>query len=287
MHARSVRTPDASIQAHNARHFRDGALAVADGGHETLLRAEGVSRSFGVTRALDGASLLVERGEIHSLAGENGSGKSTLIKILSGVIGPDAGELVWRGESVRFRRPAAAQRAGIATVFQETLVVLEQTVLENIFLGTDGVFRRGRPAGQEPELARDTLDQLGLDIALDRPAWALSLAERQIVTIARALVRPWDVLLLDEASSALDADQRDRLFAFLRARRAEGKAILFTSHRMDELRQLADTVSVLRLGKTVARLPVAEASVELILGHMAGRAEDEGRSERPGAARRG
>jgi ABC-type sugar transport system ATPase subunit len=253
---------------------------------ETLLRAEGVSRSFGVTRALDGASLLVERGEIHSLAGENGSGKSTLIKILSGVIGPDAGELLWHGRPVRFRRPAAAQRAGIATVFQETLVVLEQTVLENVFIGTDGVFRRGRRGREEEALARQTLDQLGLDIALDRPAWSLSLAERQIVTIARALVRPWDVLLLDEASSALDADQRDRLFAFLRAKRDDGKAILFTSHRMDELRQLADTVSVLRLGRTVARLPVAEAPVELILGHMAGRAEEEREATRPGVARR-
>src|SRR5262245_30150565 len=121
---------------------------------QTLLRAEGISRSFGVTRALDGASLLVERGEIHSLAGENGSGKSTLIKILSGVIGPDAGELVWHGRPARFRRPAAAQRAGIATVFQETLVVLEQTVLENVFIGTDGVFRRGRPGREEEALAR-------------------------------------------------------------------------------------------------------------------------------------
>ena len=242
------------------------------GGADALLRAEGISRSFGVTRALDDATLLVRPGEIHSLAGENGSGKSTLIKILSGVIGPDAGELVWHGRPVRFRGPAAAQRAGIATVFQETLVVLEQTVLENIFIGTDGIFRRGRSGDAETELGRRTLEQLGLPIALDRPAWTLSLAERQLVTIARALVRPWDVLLLDEASSALDAEQRDRLFAFLGSSADEGKAILFTSHRMDELRQLADTVSVLRLGRTVARLPVAQASVELILGHMAGRA---------------
>ncbi len=259
------------------------------GGADVLLRAEGISRSFGVTRALDDATLLVRPGEIHSLAGENGSGKSTLIKILSGVIGPDAGELVWHGRPVRFRGPAAAQRAGIATVFQETLVVLEQTVLENIFIGTDGIFRRGRSGDAETELGRRTLEQLGLPIALDRPAWTLSLAERQLVTIARALVRPWDVLLLDEASSALDAEQRDRLFAFLREQRDEGKAILFTSHRMDELRQLADTVSVLRLGRTVARLPVAQASVELILGHMAGRAgadDRSGRSERtPSAAR--
>jgi len=246
--------------------------AESDSPTSVLLELTGLSRSFGETRALVSASLAVKPGEIHALAGENGSGKTTLIKVLSGVLRADSGELRWAGRLARFPNPASAQSAGISTVFQETLVAPELSVRDNIVLGTDGVFRHRRTARDERLVAAQALNELGLEgLDLNRALWTLSLAERQIVTIARAIIRPWQLLILDEGTSALDTTQRDRLFAYLRRARAEGRSVLFTSHRMDEVAQLADTVSVLRLGETVARLAMAETSPRQVLVLMAGR----------------
>jgi ribose transport system ATP-binding protein len=235
---------------------------------------EGLSRSFGETRALNSASLRVRPGEIHSLVGENGSGKSTLIKILSGVLPPDSGTLTWEGNLLQLGSPSSAQGMSIATVFQETLIVPEMTVRENIYLGTDRLFRYGHRKGEERAGARQALSDLGLDgLDLDRPMWTLSLAERQLTTVARAMIRSWRLLILDEATSALDAQQRDRLFDYLRLARSQGKSVLFTSHRMDEVLGLADWITVLRQGATVATMPVSEASRRGILVHMSGRAD--------------
>lgn len=237
-----------------------------------LLETRGLCRAFGETRALVSASLVLSSGKIHALAGENGSGKTTLIKILSGVLRPDGGELRWQGRASSFTSPASAQAAGISTVFQETLVVPELSVRDNIFLGTDTLFLRRRSRKEEVTVARAALRDLGIvDLDLERPMWTLSLAERQVVTIARATVRPWQLLILDEATSALDARQRARLFAYLRGACSDGRSVLFTSHRMDEVAELADTVSVLRLGKTVASVPMAATSPRQILVMMAGR----------------
>jgi len=239
------------------------------------LDVQDLSRSFGETKALRSATLRVAPGEIHSLAGENGSGKSTLIKILSGVLRPDSGTLTWEGDVKRhLASPSGAQAMGISTVFQETLFAPEMTVRDNIFLGTDRLFRYGRRKGAELDTARQAMTDLGLDgLDRDRPMWMLSLAERQLVTIVRAIVRPWRLLILDESTSALDAQQRDRLFDYLRLARSQGKSVLFTSHRMDEVLGLADRITVLRQGTTVATMAVGEASRRGILGHMSGRAE--------------
>ncbi len=248
---------------------------MSSAGEASRLVIEGMSRSFGETRALTSASLRVRPGEIHSLAGENGSGKSTLIKILSGVLRPDAGTLTWEGDVRKhLGSPSGAQGLGISTVFQETLVAPEMTVRDNIYLGTDRLFRYGRRKGEEVAGARQALGDLGLDgLDLERPMWALSLAERQLTTIARAIIRPWRLLILDEATSALDAQHRDRLFDYLRLARSQGKSVLFTSHRMDEVLGLADHITVLRQGATVAAMAVREASRRGILGHMSGRAD--------------
>jgi ribose transport system ATP-binding protein len=247
---------------------------VSSVGEASRLDIEGLSRSFGETRALNSATLRVRPSEIHSLVGENGSGKSTLIKILSGVLRPDSGTLIWEGEVKQLANPRSAQGAGIATVFQETLIVPEMTVRENIYLGTDRLFRYGHRRGEEIAGARQALSDLGLDgLELDRPMWTLSLAERQLTTVARAIIRPWRLLVLDEATSALDAQLRDRLFSYLRLARSQGKSILFTSHRMDEVLGLADQITVLRQGATVATMAVGEASRSGILGHMSGRGD--------------
>jgi ribose transport system ATP-binding protein len=233
---------------------------------------EGMSRSFGETRALNSATLRLSPGEIHSLVGENGSGKSTLIKILSGVLRPDSGTLTWEGDVQRFGTPGDAQGIGISTVFQETLIVPELTVRENIYLGTDRLFRYGHRKSEELTGARQALSDLGLDeLDLDQPMWTLSLAERQLTTVARAMTRPWRLLILDEATSALDHQQRDRLFDYLRLARSHGKSVLFTSHRMDEVLGLADRITVLRQGSTVATMAASEASRSGILAHMSGR----------------
>lgn len=238
-----------------------------------LLEVAALARSFGQTRALVSADLVLDRGEIHALVGENGSGKTTLIKILSGVLRPDDGAHRWRGEAVQFGSPRRAQAAGIATVFQETLVAPEMSVRDNIFIGMDGVFQRGASDSAEYAQCARVLLALGLAVTLDRPLWGLSLAERQLVTIARAAIRPWQLLVLDEATSALDANQRDRLFDYLRRERAQGKAVLFTSHRMDEVAALADSVSVLRLGTTVMSSAMRDTSPRRILAEMANKEE--------------
>lgn len=247
------------------------AATSAEMPERSLLQLIGISRAFGETRALQSASLNVNIGEIHALAGENGSGKSTLLKILSGVIAPDAGEICWSGRSASFGRPSAAQAAGISTVFQDTLVVPELSVKENIFFGTDGMFRHRHSAPTKRDRAQAILAELGFSgIDVDQSVWTLTLAERQIVTIARAAVRPWKLLLLDEATSALDAHDRDELFRYLRASREMGKSILFTSHRMSEIEMLADSVTVLRAGKSIVTLPMSQTSPRELLTLMAG-----------------
>lgn len=225
-----------------------------------LLSARGIGKRFGATRALEDCDLEIRRGEIHALVGENGSGKSTLIKILSGVFTQDAGMIEWRGAAVSFRRPRHAQQAGVATVFQETLVADELSIRDNIFAGTGGLIRRGHSRAEEVSIAGRILSELGFgDASLDRPLWRLPLSQRQIVTIARALVRPWQLLILDEPTSALDVEEREGLFRFIRNVRDQGNAaVLLVSHRMDEITGLADRATVLRNGGSVGSLPRAE-----------------------------
>ena len=226
-------------------------------------------RNFGETTALADCSFAIAPGEIHALVGENGSGKSTLIKILSGILPQSGGELIWSGQRAHFDNPRAAQKAGIATVFQETLVLDQLSVRDNVVLGLDHLFRRVLSTGEETRLVRQALDTIGMGgLGTETPVAALSLAQRQGVTIARALVRPWRLLVLDESTSALDVDARDRLFEALRRFRAEGRSILFVSHRMDEILDIADRSTVLRSGRSVATLTRGETSTETLLELM-------------------
>ncbi|HXL93646.1 MAG TPA: ATP-binding cassette domain-containing protein [Streptosporangiaceae bacterium] len=240
-----------------------------------LLRIEGLRKAFGPTVALRSASLELRAGEVHALMGENGSGKSTLVKILSGVHRPDSGAVLIEQSPLRAASPRAAMAAGVATVFQEVQSVPDQSVLDNLWLGTDGILRRaaGADRGERCQRARSVLAELLGDCAdtfLATPAGSLSLSECQAVAIGRALLRSPKVLVLDEATSALDVATRDRLFAALRRRTADGLAVLFISHRMDEVDEIADRVTVLRSGESVATIGREEAAVGRLVELMTG-----------------
>jgi ABC-type sugar transport system ATPase subunit len=244
-------------------------MTISQEAGQPLLQVEDLHRSFGETIALASCSLTIQPGEIHALVGENGSGKSTLIKILSGIMPPESGSLRWKGSSIRLASPRAARQAGIATVFQETLVLDDMSVRDNMILGLDGVVRRATPSAREVEMALAALHALGLGwLDIEQPARALSLANRQLVGIARSLLRPWQLLILDESTSALDIEDRDRLFDMLRRLRADGRSILFVSHRMDEIAVLADRSTVLRSGKSVATVPAGEGLTRKLLELM-------------------
>jgi ABC-type sugar transport system ATPase subunit len=236
------------------------------------LRVTDLAKAFGATRALRSCSLELRAAEVHCIVGENGSGKSTLVKILSGVHAPDSGAIELGGETAgALSSPRRAAAAGIATVFQEVLVVEPRSVLDNVWMGTDGVFATKVAAGERRERATKVLDALlGQAPPLDMAVEQLSLSERQACCLARALVRDPRILILDEATSALDVETRDRLFALVRERVAGGASAIFISHRMDEIADIGDRCTVMRSGDTVATLDRGDATTEELVRLMTG-----------------
>lgn len=234
------------------------------------MRVQDLSRSFGRTKALDGCSLDLTPGEVHAVAGENGSGKSTLVKVMSGVLLPDSGTLAFDGEeSPGFSSPAEARAAGVATVFQEILMVETLNALENVWLGADGEWRRKVPEQAKREQADRVVRRLlGHSIDLAGDVSSLDLSVRQTLAIARALVQEPRVLILDESTSALDVELRDRLLELIAELRDGGTTVVFISHRMDEIEAIADRVTVLRSGRDTGTLRKDEVQGERIVKLM-------------------
>jgi ABC-type sugar transport system ATPase subunit len=239
--------------------------------------ARGVGKAYGPITALSDVSFKLRPGEIHALVGHNGAGKSTFVKVLSGVVAPDQGEVRVYGKPVAFKNPRQAQAAGIAVVEQELSLVPALTVLENILLG------RVDPYGRQPRAAfldrvKSLLSQLGLkDVRLNTVVEDLTMAERQLVEIARALSRDARILILDEPTATLGESEIERVFAGVRKLAREGCSVVFVSHRLGEVLDLCEQVTVFRDGRMIASHAASELTrdkiVELMLGKVSGKAD--------------
>ncbi|HWX63010.1 sugar ABC transporter ATP-binding protein [Bradyrhizobium sp.] len=247
--------------------------ALHDNAAPPLLSVRTIEKSFPGVRALNGVSFDVGKGEVHALLGENGAGKSTLIKIVSGVFPPDRGEVIVDGKPVNLTRPDDARRAGIATIYQELLLFPELTVAENIFMGhapRKGLGRLDWRAMREKTKA--LLASLEIhDLQADRVVGSLSVGNRQRVEILRALSQDARILIMDEPTAALTEHDVTRLFDIVRKLKARGVAVIYISHRLDEIFAIADRVTVLRDGARVATRRVADTDRAGLVQLMVGR----------------
>ena len=238
---------------------------------KVLLEMVGIGKAFPGVRALQGVNLTVREGQVHALLGENGAGKSTLIKILSGAYTRDEGEILFERRPVAIRSPQDAQALGISTIYQEFNLAKELTVAENIFLGhlpTKGVRVDWVTARQR---SQEILNRLGSTIGVDAVVSTLSVAEQQLVEIAKALNRKTRILVMDEPSAVLGENDLEHLFQVVRSLQAQGIGIVYISHRMREIFELADEVTVLKDGRYVATRPVAEVNMDELVRLMIGR----------------
>ncbi|HEV2557887.1 MAG TPA: sugar ABC transporter ATP-binding protein [Microvirga sp.] len=241
-------------------------------GAAPVLAMRGISKTFPGVRALQNVELQIFPGEVHALMGENGAGKSTLMKILSGAYQADAGgEIRLRGEPVTIDAPLTARRLGIATIYQELALAPNLSVAENMLLGREHRTGPMIDRGSMAEACRAVLQRLGVRFRPTTPVAELSMAERQLVEIARALIADARILVMDEPTTSLSSRETEALFALIRQLRAEGLAIIYISHRMSEVYELADRVTVLRDGSYVGTLTRDELSAERLVRMMVGR----------------
>ncbi len=239
-----------------------------------LLQVRNLSKRFDMTQALRDVSLSLHAGEIHALVGENGAGKSTLIKILTGVVQGDAGEILVEGEAVHLANAQEAQAAGLAAVYQEPLLFPDLDVAENIFIThrEQGLLTNWRRMYAEAE---EILESLGVRLDVRAPARGLTLAAQQAVEIAKAISLEVKVLIMDEPTASLSEHEVGQLFQAARQLRDRGVTVLFITHRLEEVFQIADRITVLRDGEHVSTRPASEVTRELLIRDMVGREVDQ------------
>jgi len=239
---------------------------------QPFLELRNISKSFPGVKALDGVSLEVEAGECHALVGENGAGKSTLMKILAGALTPDAGEIYIGGKRAEIASPLDARRWGVSMIYQELNLLPELTVAENIFLGREpnlplGVLNRKKMVAE----SRRWLDRLHQEIDPRRVTRELSLAEQQMVEIVKALALEARVMIMDEPSSILTDRELDELFNLMSRLKSDGLAMIYISHRLEEIFRVSDRVTVMRDGRTISTRPISGASHTDLVREMVGR----------------
>lgn len=264
-------TPTYSSPTQASAETAAGAGPRSDGTGVPVLEARDITKRFPGTHALDNVGLTVRAGEVLALVGENGAGKSTLIKILSGVVQPDSGEILIDGKAVRLNSPRDAERYGIVTVYQELSLFPALSVAENLFIGhypRQGRFIDWRAAREE---ARQFLAGLGIYLPVNAPVASLSIAEKYMVEISKALLRQARVLILDEPTAVLGGSDVDELMRIVRGLRDRGVGVVFISHRLDEIFGLVDRYMVLKNGVKVDEGPIGATDHNDLVAKMVGR----------------
>src|SRR4051812_42422816 len=260
----------------------DAALAIAPGPDKPvqpdevpLLEAAGITKLYGDFVANDTINLEIWPAEVHALLGENGAGKSTLVKMIYGLLQPTAGEFRWQGQPIVLLGPAAARARGIGMVFQHFSLFEQLTVAENVALGLDNAELAGLD-----ERVRELSRSYGLPLEPKREVWRLSVGERQRIEIVRCLLQDPKLLILDEPTSVLTPQEAEQLFRTLRVLRKEGRAILYISHKLEEVRALCDTATILRGGKVIAtcdpRAETAQSLASMMVGGEVGAVRSDG-----------
>jgi rhamnose transport system ATP-binding protein len=248
----------------------------ADEASTSILRLTNIHKHFAGVRALEGANLELRQGEVHALVGENGAGKSTLVKIITGVHQPDSGEILYQGEAVSIPTPLDAQHLGIAAIYQEPSVFPDLSVAENIYIGHQPrkPVTRAIDWRRMADMALQPLRALGVELDPRRKVRGLTIAQLQMVEIAKALSFNAQVLIMDEPTSALTLHEVADLFRIVRQLRDAGKAVIFISHRLDEVFDIADRVTVLRDGHYVGTREVKDVNRDELIRMMVGRTLD-------------
>jgi ABC-type sugar transport system ATPase subunit len=243
-----------------------------------IVELRGISKRFPGVQALADVSLAVYAGEMHAVIGENGAGKSTLMNILAGELQPDAGDIVFMGQERHIANPYVSQQMGISVVYQELALCPNLSVAENVSLSTASAslalsFVKRR---QFVRVAAEVLARLGLaEIDLNQPAGRLNVAQQQLIEIAKAISGQVRLLILDEPNSALSQEETEHLFQVLRQLRDDGVAIIYVSHRLEEVLDLCDRITILRDGKLIETVDVADATIERLISRMVGRVIDD------------
>lgn len=237
-----------------------------------IVRMENISKEFPGVKALTDVSISIKAGEVHAIVGENGAGKSTLIKILMGVYQNSSGDIYIAGEKAEIRNPIDAQKYGLSAVYQDVTIARHLTVAENFFLGKPPTTRAGFVDWKKMNAkTQDVLDELNLDIDARKPVRILSVAQQEMVIIAKKYFEHSKIIIFDEPTALLANEEVEELFSIIRRLRNEGVACIYISHRMEEIFELCDTVSVMKDGHLISTMPVSDTDEDDLISKMVGR----------------
>jgi ribose transport system ATP-binding protein len=236
-----------------------------------MIQVENISKSYGAVTVLTDVSLKCEGGSVHALTGENGAGKSTLMKLIGGVVRPSEGRILLDGKDVKFKTPRDALAGGISTVFQEFSLIENLTITESIFLGHEAITPMGLNLTEMKKRTKAVLEHVGLNVSPDRMISSLSVAEQQMVEIARGISANAKIFIFDEPTAALGDEDVTKLKRLIRELQASGKSIFYVSHRLDEIFDLCDTITVLKDGAHIGTYPAETLNVDKLVSLMVGR----------------